>query len=48
MCECVNWYDVIVFTFIMVFFQFLMYKIGFSQGKQSVCNRLENTKNSKF
>lgn len=49
MCECVSWIDVIVFTFIVVFFQILMYKIGFSQGEQSVYNRLENrTKNSKF
>lgn len=33
MCECLGWIDVIIFTFIVVFFQILMYKIGFSQGQ---------------
>lgn len=49
MCECVSWIDVVVFTFIVVFFQILMYKIGFSQGEQKANNRLENrTKNFKI
>lgn len=49
MCECVvSWIDVIVLTCIIVFFQFLMYKIGFSQGKQSVYNRLKNCNDQKF
>ena len=49
MCECVSWYAVIALICIVVFFQILMYKIGYMQGEQSaykrftkVCNECRN------
>ena len=41
MCDCVSWYYVIVLICIVVFFQILMYKIGYMQGEQSAFKRFD-------
>ena len=38
-------YDVITLTCIVIFFQILMYKIGFMQGEQSAYKRYTKTCN---
>ena len=39
MCDCVSWYYAIVLICIVIFFQILMYKIGYMQGERTTYNR---------
>ena len=39
MCECSTWYDVITLTSIVIFFQILIYKLGYMQGEKTAYNR---------
>ena len=41
MCECVSWYAVIALICIVVFFQIVIYKIGYMQGEQSAFKRFD-------
>ena len=41
MCECVSWYAVIALICIVIFFQIVIYKIGYMQGEQSAFKRFD-------
>ena len=52
MCDCIDWYYVIVLICIVLFFQILMYKLGCIQGEKiaykrylATCNVCRNKKN---
>ena len=45
MCDCVNWYYAVVLICIVIFFQIVMYKIGYMQGEQSAYKRYTKTCN---
>ena len=45
MCDCVNWYYAVVLICIAIFFQIVMYKIGYMQGEQSAYKRYTKTCN---
>ena len=45
MCECINWYDAIALICIVIFFQIVIYKIGYMQGEKTAYKRYLKTCN---
>lgn len=45
MCECSTLYDVITLTCMVLFFQIVIYKIGYTQGEKTAYKRYTKTCN---